>query len=186
MTMMLLGLLLFLGSHGFVRMRGPRDALEARLGAGPYKGLFSLVSLAGFVLLIMGYGQYRASGAVPVWTPPAAMAHAAAVLMLPAMILLAAAYSPGAIKAAVVHPMLASVKVWAIAHLLANGDFGSMLLFGLFLLWAVLARIRLGRAGRVQMAWGRGDWVALAAGSAAWAALAFGFHQVLIGVPVFG
>jgi uncharacterized membrane protein len=186
MTLMLLGLLLFLGSHGFVRIRAPRDMLVARLGAGPYRGLFSLLALAGFVLLIVGYGQYRAAGAIPVWTPPGFAAHVSALLMLPAMILLVAAYSPGAIKAAVVHPMLASVKVWAVAHLLANGDLGSILLFGLFLFWAVIARIKLGKADRVATAWGLGDWIALGAGTVAWAGFAFGLHRILIGVPVFG
>jgi uncharacterized membrane protein len=186
MTVMLLGLLLFLGSHGFVRLRAQRDGLVAKLGHNPYRGLFSLVSVAGFVLIIVGFGQYRASGYVLLWSPPAGLAHLAGLLMLPAFILLASAYSPGRIKAVVVHPMLASVKLWAVAHLLANGDLGSVLLFGLFLVWAVMARIRLGKAERQSVAWGKGDWIAVAAGTGAWAGFAFWGHQALIGVAAFG
>ena len=120
MTLLILGLIVFLGSHAFVRFRGPRDKMAASLGAQPYRGVFSLISLAGFVLLIYGYGQYRAAGMIPVWTPPTFLSHISLLLMLPVMILLVAAYSPGKIKAAVVHPMLAAVKIWALAHLLGQ------------------------------------------------------------------
>ncbi|GBF57554.1 hypothetical protein PbB2_01221 [Candidatus Phycosocius bacilliformis] len=184
MTLLILGLLVFLGAHAFVRFRGPREALAGSLGAQPYRGVFSLVSLAGFVLLIYGYGQYRAAGMIPVWTPPTFLSHISLILMLPVMVLLVSAYSPGKIKAMVVHPMLAAVKIWALAHLLANGDLGSMLLFGSFFAWALFARIRLGKAERVTMPMGRGDWIALGLGTAVWLGFMAGLHKILIGVPV--
>jgi uncharacterized membrane protein len=185
MGLLVAGLALFLGMHGLTRVQGLRAALVGRLGANGYKGLYSLVSLAGFVMLVMGYGAYRAAGQIPVWTPPVGLAHAALLLTWPAMILLAAAYTPrGAIKAAVLHPMLLSVKVWAVAHLLANGDLGSMLLFGGFLVWAVYARVGQPREPREKLPFGRGDWIAVAAGTAVWAAFLFGLHRLLIGVPV--
>lgn len=186
MTLLILGLLIFLGAHAFVRFRGPRDQMATKLGAQPYRGVFSLISLAGFVLLIYGYGQYRAAGMIPVWTPPTFLSHITLLLMLPAMILLVSAYLPGKIKAAVVHPMLASVKIWALGHLLANGDLGSMLMFGSFLAWALFARIRLGKAERVSVPMGTGDWIAIGGGAAVWVGFMAGLHKVLIGVGVFG
>jgi uncharacterized membrane protein len=97
-----------------------------------------------------------------------------------------AAYSPGKIKAAVVHPMLAAVKIWALAHLLANGDLGSILLFASFFAWALFARIRLGKAERVSVPMGTGDWIAIGGGVAVWVAFSAGLHKMLIGVSVFG
>ena len=186
MTLLILGLIIFLGSHAFVRFRGPRDQMATKLGAQPYRGVFSLISLAGFVLLIYGYGQYRAAGMIPVWTPPTFLSHISLLLMLPVMIFLIAAYSPGKIKAAVVHPMLGAVKIWALAHLLANGDLGSILLFASFFAWALFARIRLGKAERVSVPMGTGDWIAIGGGVAVWVAFIAGLHKRLIGVSVFG
>jgi uncharacterized membrane protein len=186
MMWLCIGLILFLGAHGFVRLIGPREQLVARFGAQAYRGLFSLVSLAGFVLLIYGYGLYRDQGMIEVWAPPRFLAHLTLLLMLPAMILLISAYAPGKIKAMVVHPMLGSVKIWALAHLLANGDLGSMLLFGGFLAWALFARIRLGKAQRVSMPWGKGDMIAIGGGIAVWLGFMAGLHKLLIGVAVVG
>lgn len=184
MELLVTGLAVFLGMHGFTRLRGPRAALVARLGANGYRGLYSLVSLAGFVLLVMGYGAYRTAGPVPVWDPPVWLGHVAILLTLPAFVLLAAAYTArGAIKAATLHPMLLAVKLWASAHLLANGDLGSILLFGGFLGWAVLARIGQPEAARERLAFGTGDWIALGAGIVAWTGFALWLHPVLIGVP---
>ena len=110
-------------------------------GEGPDKGLDPLVSLLGVVLIAVGFGRYRAAGYIPVWDPPTWTRHLALLLVWFAFVSVAAAYLPGRIKARLKHPMLTGVKIWALAHLLANGDLGSILLFGAILVWAVLARI---------------------------------------------
>src|SRR6478752_7280144 len=133
--------LLILGVHAFTMARGPRARLRERLGEGPYKALYSLVALVGIVLIAVGFGRYRAAGYIPVWDPPLWTRHLALLLVWFAFVAFAAAYLPGRIKRILKHPMLTAVKVWAFAHLLANGDLGSILLFGSFLVWAVLARI---------------------------------------------
>lgn len=194
MTLLLLGLALFLGSHLLTTQRALRAQLRAVCGEKLYRGLYALVSLAGFVLLIIGYGAYRADGFIDVWTPPPALAPAALLLMLPVFVLLIAAYAPGGlIKRAVRHPMLAAVKFWALAHLLANGDLGSMLLFGGFLAWAVFARISLKKREALEgapdysaMRFGIGDIVAIAGGLAFYGLAAFVLHPLLIGVKVAG
>src|SRR5918997_6074656 len=141
MTLLVIGLIVFLGTHAFSMARGSRASLIGRIGEGPYKGLYSLASLAGIVLISIGYGQYRAAGYIPVWDPPVWTRHLSLLLVLVAFICFVAAYLPGHIKARLKHPMLAGVKIWARAHVLANGDLGSILLFGSFLAWAVAARI---------------------------------------------
>lgn len=186
MTLLVLGLILFLGSHAFTRLRSLRDPLAARLGAGPFKGLYSLIALAGFMLIIVGYGQYRAAGYIQVWTPPAFLKHLAYLLLMPVFIFLIAAYAPGKIKSAIVHPMLAAVQFWALAHVLVNGDFGSMLLFGGFLAWGIFARAKLGKAERVRVAWSIGDTVAVIGGLGAWVAMLLWLHPILIGVNAVG
>lgn len=182
MTILVLGLVLFLGPHAFTRLRGPRAVLEARLGAMPFKGVYSLLSLLGFVLIIVGYGQYRAAGMIPIWEPPTGLRYLAWALTTPVFLLLIAAYIPGQIKARVGHPMLAAVKLWSLAHLLVNGDLGSIFLFGSFLAWAVFARMRLGKTERLAAPWILGDTIAVVAGLAAWAATLLWLHQALIGI----
>lgn len=192
MTLLVLGLILFLGTHAFTMARGSRAALVAKLGEGPYKGLYSLLSLAGIVLLSIGYGNYRASGYIPVWDPPVFTRHLSLLLVWPAFVFLVAAYLPGRIKTTLKHPMLAGVKLWAFAHLIANGDLGSILLFGSFLAWAVAARISAKRRDVAAQHGGpaappaglRNDALALAIGTAAYLAFAFWLHPWLIGVPV--
>jgi uncharacterized membrane protein len=185
MQMLVAGLALFLGTHAVSRLGGLKAAIQGRIGAQGYKGLYSLVSLAGFVLLVMGYGAYRAAGPIPVWTPPAWMSHLAFLLMLPAFVSLVAAYAPrGAIKAATLHPMLLSVKIWALAHLLANGDLGSILLFGGFLGWAVYSRVGQPKEPRERLPFGMGDWAAIGIGTVAWLVFALWLHPMLIGVSV--
>jgi uncharacterized membrane protein len=186
MLLLIIGLILFLGSHALTRFRPLRDGLEAKLGVMPFKGLYSLIALAGFALIIIGYGQYRASGYIEVWTPPAFLKHLSYLLMMPVFVLLIAAYAPGKIKAAVVHPMLAAVKLWALAHFLVNGDLGSMLLFGGFLAWGLFARIRLGKAQRVSVPWSIGDTVAVIGGLVGWAVMLMWLHPLLIGVSALG
>jgi uncharacterized membrane protein len=195
MNNLLLGLLLFLGMHSARIFAEPgRQALQARIGANAFKGLYALLSLLGFYLLLKGYGEARLSP-VPVWIPPKGMRHLAVLLMLPAMVLLAAAYIPrNALKNRLHHPMVLSVKVWALAHLSCNGNLADMVLFGSFLVWAILcfraARQR-DRAAenelvetpgplrqRTLLTWGLGI--------AAWLALLAGGHTILVGVSPLG
>lgn len=194
MLLLVLGLILFLGGHAVSMKRDLRAGLIARFGDGGYKALYSLVSLLGFVLIIYGFGAYRANGYIPVWEPPAFTRHVAALLNLPIFILVASLYLPGRIKAAARHPMLLAVKIWASAHLVANGDLGSMLLFGSFLAWAVMARISAKRRpeAAAQLAaggapgFGRNDVIAIAIGLVAYGLFAFWLHPLLIGVSVTG
>jgi uncharacterized membrane protein len=186
MTLLILGLVLFLGVHSVAIVApGWRDAQVARHGERPWKGVYALVALAGFVLLVVGYGQARQSPLV-LYTPPAALRHLALLLMLPAFVLLLAAYLPGRIRAAARHPMLLATKLWATAHLLANGNFADVLLFGGFLAWAVADRISLKRrpARPIRTAPDKpfNDAIALAGGLVIYAAFVGGLHAWLIGV----
>jgi uncharacterized membrane protein len=190
-TLLVLGLVLFIGIHSFSMARGPRATLIGTIGEGAYKGLYSLLSLAGIVLISVGYGQYRANGYIPVWDPPVWTQHLALLLVLIAFICFVAAYLPGRIKSRLKHPMLAGVKIWAFAHLLANGDLGSILLFGAFLAWAVAARISLKRrdvaaqhGGTAAPAGWRNDILAVAIGTVVYLAFVFWLHPWLIGVSV--
>jgi uncharacterized membrane protein len=188
MTLLVLGLILFLGVHGFTMLRDRRAALIARFGDGGYKGLYTLVSLVGLVLIVWGYGGYRAAGYVPVWSPPIWTRHLAALLLLPVLPLVFSAYAKGHVKARLKHPMILGVKLWALAHLLANGDLGSIVLFGGFLVWAVLAFMSMRRRPGQPAAFvpnpGQ-DAAAILAGVIGWLALSFGLHRWLFGVGVF-
>lgn len=191
MALLLIGLVLFLGVHSTrVFAEGARRRWIDRLGEKPYKALYSVLSLAGFVLLVWGYGLARQDPVV-LWTPPRAMNHVAALLVLVAFVLLPAAYVPrNAIKARLHHPMVLGVKLWAFAHLLANGTLADVLLFGSFLLWAVLsfraARQR-DRANRVEYAAGTvaGTASTIVIGVIAFLVFAFWGHAWLIGVRPF-
>jgi uncharacterized membrane protein len=130
LAILLIGLALLLGAHTFVTLRAERAALVVRLGESTYKTLFALVSLVGLVLIVWGFAQYRATGWVNVWYPPAWTRHVTVALMWPAFILVVASYSRGRIYARLKHPFLAGVKLWALAHLISNGDLGSIILFG--------------------------------------------------------
>lgn len=145
MIYLIVGLVLFLGIHS-VEIFSPtfRGNTVARIGEGAWKGIYSLLSIAGFVLLIWGYGVARQEP-ILLYAPPVWTRHLAALLMLPVFPLLLAAYLPGRIKAAVKHPMLVAIKTWALAHLIANGMLADVLLFGGFLVWAVADRISLKR-----------------------------------------
>jgi uncharacterized membrane protein len=192
MTYLILGLLLFLGVHS-VRIVADdwRTRTRARIGEGAWKGAYTLLSLAGFGLIVWGYGQARLEPVV-LWAAPTWARHLAALLVLLSLVLLVAAYVPGnAIKARLHHPMVLGVKVWAFAHLLANNTLADLLLFGGFLAWAIAdfvsARRRDRAAGTVYPA-GRllPTVLAAAVGVAAWAALSFGGHAWLFGVRPFG
>ena len=186
MTLFLLGLLIFFGAHLFTGLaRDARAGMVSKLGAGPYKGLYSLVSLAGFILIIAGW---RGADASVLYAPAAAMRHAAYVLVPIAFVLLAAAYLPaGKIAAITKHPMLAGVKIWAFAHLLSNGEVRSILLFGSFLAYAVIARIAAKRRDAPVRAAGpvMNDLIAIIVGLAAAAIIALYAHRYVAGVALF-
>jgi uncharacterized membrane protein len=193
LAIMIIGLAVFLGAHTLVALRPQRAAVIARLGEGPYKGLFALVSLIGILLIGYGFARYRAAGYIDIWMPPSWTRHATEALVWPAIILIVAAYVPSQIKRVLKHPMLVGVKLWAFAHLLANGDLGSIILFGSILAWAVYDRIAVKRRGDAaapapMAASGgyRNDFIVVVAGTLVYFALGFWFHPWVIGVPVFG
>ena len=191
LVVMIVGLVLFLGIHTLTTQRDLRARLIKSMGESGYKIAYALVSLAGFALIVWGFAHYRAAGLWPVWSPPRALKHLNTALMLPAVILVVAAYLRGRIYTAVKHPMLAGVKLWAFGHLLANGDLGGIILFGSFLAWAVFDRISLKRradAGGPPIPVGgvSNDLIAVVVGIVVYVALAFAFHPVVIGVPVIG
>lgn len=193
MWMLLLGLVLFLGVHSVrVFAEGWRTAAMTKYGEGVFKGAYSLVSVAGFLLIVWGYGMARTSPVV-LWTPPIATQHVAALLTLVAFVFLAATYVPrNAIRARLRHPMVLGVKVWALAHLLANGTLADVLLFGGFLVWAVLSfraarqRDRMAGVAERPATSAAGTAAAVLAGVAAWAFFAFWAHGAWIGVRPFG
>lgn len=189
MIVLLLGFVLFMSAHS-VRIVADdwRTAQIARIGLGPWKGTYSLISVVGLALIVWGYGETR--GGVELWQGPVWLRHVSSLLMLASFILLAAAYIPGnRILTAVGHPMTAGVKVWALAHLMTNARSGDLVLFGALLVWAVLvfraARRRDRASGRRETP---GSWsmaaVATVAGVVAWAVFARFLHPLLIGVPV--
>lgn len=191
MTLLILGLLIFLGVHS-VRIVADdwRTRQIARLGLMRWKGIYAAASLLGFVLIVWGYAQARMEPVV-LWIPPLWGRHLAALLTLPAFILVVAAYVPGNhLRAALGHPMLAGVKLWALAHLLATGLLSSLVLFGSFLAWAVVdfaVSRRRDRAAGVRPAPGtlRGDAIAVVVGAVAWFVFARHLHATLIGVQPF-
>ena len=186
------GLVVFLGVHSSRMLAdGWRSRTIERLGAKPWKAVYALVSLVGLALLVWGYGVARQQP-VQLWSPPVGLRHAAALLTWFAFVLLAAAYVPGnQIKARLHHPMLLGTKVWALAHLLANGTLAGAILFGSFLLWAVTmfaSARRRDRREAVRYASGKASRtvITLAAGTVAWAAFAFWLHGLLIGIRPIG
>jgi uncharacterized membrane protein len=195
---LILGLVMFLGVHclSIVSPHG-RDRLAERLGELPFKGLYSLVSLVGFVLIIWGYGVAREAHVV-LYAMPGGFRHLAALLMLPVFVLLFAAYLPGRIQRAAKHPMLLAVKLWALAHLLAQsvtgGSLADVLLFGGFLVWAVADRISLKRraaAGGLRAvpalpAGKANDFIALVGGVVVYLLVVFWLHAAWFGVMPFG
>lgn len=191
MTLLILGLLIFLGVHS-ISIFAPawRTCQSERRGDAAWKGTYSLLSLAGFVLLIYGYGVARQSPVV-LYTPPTFTRHIALLLMLPVFPLLFAAYLPGRIKAAAKHPMLLAVKLWALAHLLANGTLHDVVLFGAFLAWSVADRISVKRRAVVRALPGAppspvNDGIAVVGGLVTYAVFVLWAHLKLIGVSPLG
>ena len=191
MTLLIGGLALFIVAHLVPTQPSLRAALVGRLGPGPYKGLFSLVSAAGLVLIVLGYGHMQGLGRgnPQLWVPPVWTKHLVFLLMIPAMILLVAAYVPSRIRSAVGHPMLAALMIWAFAHLLANGDLASVLLFGSLLGFAVYDRISVtSRPAPGPLGNAKGgaihDTLVIAAGLGLYALMLFWGHAKLIGVAL--
>ena len=192
MAYLLLGLVLFLGVHSIrIMADGWRTQTLARLGEGPYKGIYTLVSLVGFGLIVWGFAVARETPTM-LWIPPRGMRHAAALLTLISFVLLAAAYVPGnAIKARLHHPMVLAVKTWALAHLLANGSLAHVILFGSFLAWGVanfIAARKRDRASGTTYPAGTlaGTGLTVILGVVVWAAVAFWLHGLLIGIRPMG
>jgi uncharacterized membrane protein len=198
MIWLILGLLLFLGVHSVAIVSpGGRERLMTRLGEGAYKGLYSLVSAVGLGLIVWGYALSR-EAPVLLFHMPGGFRHLAALLLLPVFVLLLAAYLPGRIQRAARHPMLLAVKLWALAHLLAQsstgGSLADLLLFGGFLVWAVFDRVSLKRRAQVGdlrpvpalPASGANDLIAVVGGLALYALTVVWAHQALFGVRPFG
>lgn len=192
MLILIAGLVLFLGVHSVsVVAAGWRDDAMARLGEAPWKLLYGLVSAIGLALIVLGYGMVRADPVqVVLYVPPTWMRHVSLLLMLPVFVLLLATYLPGRIQRATKHPMLLAVKLWAVAHLFANGTLADVLLFGSFLGWAVADRVSLKRRvvpkvmGASPAKWN--DWIAAVGGLALYATFVLWLHKALIGVPPIG
>ncbi|MDX1754551.1 MAG: NnrU family protein [Marinobacter sp.] len=186
MTILVLGLVLFLGIHSLSIVNEPfRDRMVARLGEWPFKGLYALIALVGLIGIVWGYGLARQEPTL-LYVPPTWLSHVAMILLLPVFPLLLAAYLPGGIQRKLKRPMLVAVKLWALAHLLANGMLHDVLLFGGFLAWAVADRISLKRRQPRSLpslpASSLNDWVAVLVGLAIYGAFITGGHYWLIGV----
>jgi uncharacterized membrane protein len=187
MLVLALGLVLMLGVHVFASLRGPRGGLVARIGADPYRGLHSLLAVLGLALIVWGFIRYRAYAWTPIWAPPEHARDVTWALMWFALVSLACVFTkaPGRIRGWLRHPLLASVTLWSLAHLVANGDAGGMLLFGAFFVWSIYARIALELRGdhgaTPAAAFTRADAIELVVGTALWAALA-ALHPYFAGV----
>ncbi|MFZ1089432.1 MAG: NnrU family protein [Xanthobacteraceae bacterium] len=191
LAILVAGLVVFIGAHVFVTMRDQRAALIGRIGEGPYKGLLALASVIGLILIGYGFGEYRATDWIDVWYPPRWTFYITELLMWPASIFVVAAYIRGNIWRTLKHPMLVGVKTWAVAHLISNGDLGSILLFGSFLLWAGYDRMTLKHradAGAPAIPAGghRNDIIALVVGTVLYVVLGLVFHPLVVGRAVFG
>jgi len=187
MTLLVVGIVVFLGIHLLPTFPHFRESLVSRVGENGYKAIFSLLSVAGFVVLVWGFAQ---APVIQVWSPPPWTRWVAIVLMLPAFIFLVAAYVPCRLKAKLKHPFLAAIKIWALAHLIANGDLASIILFGSFLAYAVYDRIALkGRrpTALVETARSgpaRNDLIAVVLGVLFYGVFLVWLHPLLIGRAV--
>jgi uncharacterized membrane protein len=188
MLVLILGIIVFLSVHSLPIFRETRALLIERFGLGPFKVFYSLVAAIGFALIVWGFHLYRAGGLIAVWTPPTWMRHVTILLMWFAFVAVACMNpAPGLIRGWLRHPMLVAIKIWALAHLLINGDAGGILLFGSFLGWAVFDRIAVKRRGdlgapRIK-SFTRADGIALGLGTVAYVAM-IALHPFLIGVSV--
>ncbi len=191
LAVLLAGLALFIGGHLFTTMRQSRAAVVARMGSRQYQIVYSLVAAAGIALIAYGFGLYRGKGWIDVWYPSETARQAAIWLMFPALVLIVASYIRGTIYTRLRHPMMIGTVVFAVAHLLANGDLGSIILFGALLGWALAdlwtLRFRTDAGAPPMPVGGRGnDLIAVVVGAIVYLALALVFHPIVIGVSVFG
>lgn len=192
MAALVLGLVLFLGVHSTrIVAEGWRTGMVERLGEKGWKALYSMLAIAGFVLIVWGYGLARQNPTVLWNPPPVGLRHAVSLLTLIAFVLLVAAYVPGNhLKAKLRHPMILGVKVWAFSHLIVNNTLADLVLFGSFLVWAVLdfrsARKRERTLATVQEASAARTAITVVIGVAAWALFAFWLHRAWIGVSPLG
>jgi uncharacterized membrane protein len=189
LLVLIIGLIVLLGAHVFVTFRDARERMIGQIGHNGYRALFSIVSIVGLALIVWGFAEYRAHEWLQIWSPPAFMRHITVLLMLFASIFMVAAFVPSHIKVRLKHPMLASVKTWALAHLLSNGDLGAIVLFGSFLAWGVYARIAAKKRGDVGTKTAPSGWtndaIVIVVGIIVYLALGFAFHPYVIGVPAF-
>jgi uncharacterized membrane protein len=190
LSVLILGLAVFLATHLFVTRRDARAAVMVRLGRPVYHALFGLVSVAALVMIVWGFAEYRAHGWIDIWQPPAFMRHITVLLMLFAVIFLVAAFIPSHIQARIKYPAFTAVKTWALAHLLSNGDLGSILMFATFLTWAVIGRISAKRRADAVLPVAPQGWtndlIVVLVGIVVYLALGYAFHPAVIGVPAFG
>ena len=193
MLLLAVGLVLFLGVHS-VSIVAPRWRLRTieRLGAGPWKGLYAIVSAVGLVALVVGYGIARREPVV-LYAPPTMLRHLVLLLMVPVFPLFIASYFPGRISRATKHPQLLSVKIWATAHLLANGTLADVVLFGAFLAWAVADRISVKRRPAIEAhklpgapPGAMNDVIVVVVGLAVYVVFLLWAHRALIGVSPLG
>jgi uncharacterized membrane protein len=193
MALLIIRLVLFFGIHVVPMSPSLKASLIARFGERSYKLAFSILSGVGLVLFVIGFGGLRGSAHdIQLWSPPTWSQHLAFALMLPAFILIVAAYVPSHIRAwAGGHPMLLGVILWALAHLVANGDLASLLLFGSFLVWAVLDRISAGKRAALgplgrRSGYVSGDLIAIVIGGALYGLMLKWGHELIAGVPLLG
>jgi uncharacterized membrane protein len=191
MLLLVLGLIIFFAIHLVPASPGLRNGLVERFGANAYKGAFSVISLVGLAVIVYGYHKLQINPGknVDVWDPPSWTRHVAFLLMIPAMIMLVASQIPSRIRTAMKHPMLVAIKIWALAHLLVNGDLGSIILFGSFLAYAVFDRISVKRRGATGPLGAKtggplNDIIVVGLGLALYVVFMFWAHEALIGVPV--
>jgi uncharacterized membrane protein len=188
MLILIIGLIIFIGIHMLSNNREKRAILINKYGEGTYKGAYSLISFIGLGLMIYGFVLYRRSGYIEIWSPPKAMMHMNLLFSTIAMVCVTAAnLKTGFIKSRLKHPFLIGIKLWALGHLLANGDLGSMLIFGSLLAYSVFNRIQLKRRGvstPASQPFGLPDILALIIGLGLSYWLVKGLHLTLIGVPI--
>jgi uncharacterized membrane protein len=186
MRLMLLGLLIFLGTHLFTTMRVARAGVIAKIGEAPYKILYSLISIAGVIIAGYGFAAWRAEGSPQLWFPPVWAKHLAIPLVLFACICITSAYPPTHLRVWLKHPMLVGVKTWAVAHLIANGDLAGIVLFTSVLAWAVFSRIS--QKWRPVFSYPeprlRADIIATVMGLILFWFLAYVFHPRVVGLSV--
>ena len=186
MTELIAGLAIFLGGHSISIVNEPwRDKMAERFGVWTWKGVYSLIALAGLILIVRGYSEARTE-MVQLYYTPVWLQHISLILLLPVFPLLVGAYLPGRIKAAVEHPMLLATKLWAAAHLLANGSVADLVLFGSILLWVFADLLSVSKRQPRQIPGAPpsklNDWIAVAIGLALYLVFLFWFHEALFGV----